>query len=81
MSKGTAKLSERINTAEFENQIQLKSYDKLVDRVSPQEGNLHTIQIISKYYYHCSMFKILLIREKININMELRGWIQHIVYS
>ena len=48
MSKGTEKLSERIHTVEFDNQNLLKSYDRLADRVSLQEGNLHTIQIMSK---------------------------------
>ena len=48
MPKGTEKLSERIHTVEFDNQNLLKSYDRLADRVSLQEGNLHTIQIMSK---------------------------------
>ena len=48
MSKGTEKLSERIHTVEFDNQNLLKSYDKLADRLSLQDGNLHAIQIMSK---------------------------------
>ena len=41
MSKGTAKLSERIHSVEFDNQNLFKSYDRLADRVFLQEGNLH----------------------------------------
>ena len=48
MSKSIEKLSERIHTVKFDNQNLLKSYDRLADRVSLQEGNLHTIQIMSK---------------------------------
>ena len=48
MSKGTEKLSEIVHTVEFYNQNLLKSYDRLADRVSLQEGNLYTIQIMSK---------------------------------
>ena len=47
-SKGTEKLSERIHTVKFDNQNLFKSYDRLADRLSLQEGNLHTIQIMSK---------------------------------
>ena len=43
MSKGTEKLSGRIQSVEFDNQNLLKSYDKLADRVSLQDGNLYTI--------------------------------------
>ena len=48
MSKGTEKLSERIHTVEFDNQNLLKSYDRLADRVSLQDGNLHAFQVKSK---------------------------------
>ena len=48
MSKHAEKLSERIHTFDFENQNLLKSYDKLADGISLQEGNLHTIQLIPK---------------------------------
>ena len=50
MSKDTEKLSERIHTVEFDNQnlLKKKSYDRLSDGVLLHEGNLHTIQIMSK---------------------------------
>ena len=48
MSMGTEKLSERIHTVEFDNQNLLKSFDRLADRASHQEGNLNTIQIMSR---------------------------------
>ena len=38
-------LSERICAVEFNNQNLLKSYDRLMDKVSLQEGNMHTIKI------------------------------------
>ena len=43
------KLSERIHTAEFDNQNLLKSYDRLADRVSLQDGNLHATQVMAKH--------------------------------
>ena len=48
MTKGTEKLSEIIHTAEFDNQSLLKGHNRLADRVSLQEGDLHTVQIMSK---------------------------------
>ena len=48
LQKGTEILSEKIHTVEIHNQNLLKSYDKLADRIFLKEGNLHTIQIISK---------------------------------
>ena len=45
---GNEKLSERIHIVETDNQNLLKSYGKIADRTSLQEGNLYTIQIISK---------------------------------
>ena len=48
MSKDTEKLSERIHTVEFDNQNLLKRYDRLADRVSLHDVNLHAIQIMSK---------------------------------
>ena len=48
MSKGTEKLSERIHTVEFDNQNLLKYYHRFADRVPVQEGNLCSIQIMSK---------------------------------
>ena len=48
MLKGAETLSERICAVEFNNQNLLKSYDRLMDKVSLQEGNMHTIKIMSK---------------------------------
>ena len=49
MSKCTEKLSESILTVEFDYQNLLQSYDRLTDKVSLQEINLHPIQIMSNY--------------------------------
>ena len=46
--KGTEKLAERIHNVEFDNKNLLKSYARLADKVSLQDGNLHAIQIMSK---------------------------------
>ena len=48
MLKGVETLSERIHAADFNNQNLLKSYDRLTDKVSLQEGNKYAINIISK---------------------------------
>ena len=48
MLKGAETLSERIHAADFNNQNLLKSYDKLTDKLSLQEGNKDAIKIISK---------------------------------
>ena len=48
MLKAAETLSERIRAAEFNNWNQLKSYDRLTNKVSLQEGNIHTIKIMSK---------------------------------
>ena len=47
LQKGTERLSERIHTAEIDNQNLFQSYDKLADRTFFQEGNLHSIRIIT----------------------------------
>ena len=48
LQNGTERLSEGIHTVEIDNRNLLKSYDKLSDRTSLQEGNQHAIQIIAK---------------------------------
>ena len=48
MLKGAAILSERICAAALNDWNLLKNYDTLMDKVSLQEGNKHTIKIISK---------------------------------
>ena len=50
LQKGTERLSEGIHTVEIDNMLNLfKSYCKLADKTSLQEGNLHTIQIITNF--------------------------------
>lgn len=48
MSKGAETLSERIHAVEFKNWNLLKCYDRLIDKVSLQEGNMHAIKIMYK---------------------------------
>ena len=48
LSVGTETLSERIKTAECDNWILSKGYDRLADRLSIQEGTIHAMKIISK---------------------------------
>ena len=48
MSKGSEKLSEIICAIEVNNWNLLKSYDRLTDKLSLQEGNMHAIKIMSK---------------------------------
>ena len=48
MIEGAETLSERIHTIECINQTLLKGYDRLTDRMSLQEGNMHAIKIMSK---------------------------------
>ena len=48
MSKGAEKLSERLHTVEFHNQNLLKIYNRITDKVSFQEDNMHAIQIMFK---------------------------------
>ena len=48
MTEGAETLSERIRIVECINQTLSKGYDRLADRMSFQEGNMHAIKIISK---------------------------------
>ena len=48
LSVGSETLSERIKTAECDNRILSKGYDRLADRLSIQEGTIHAMKIISK---------------------------------
>ena len=48
MTEGAETLSERIHTVECINQTLLKGFDRLTDRMSFQEGNIHAIKIMSK---------------------------------
>ena len=48
MLKDAEIICERIHAVELTNRNLLKSYDRLMDKVSLQEGNMHTITIMSK---------------------------------
>ena len=41
-------LTESIKTIECENQTLSKGYDRLIDRISIQEGTVHAMRIMSK---------------------------------
>ena len=47
-TEGTETLSERICAVKYINQSLLNSYERLMNKVSPQKGNMYTIKIISK---------------------------------
>ncbi|KAH0520307.1 Ubiquitin-protein ligase E3C [Microtus ochrogaster] len=48
LSVGTETLTERIKTAECDNRILSKAYDRLAERLSIQEGTVYAIKIMSK---------------------------------
>ena len=48
MMEGSKTLSERIQAFECINKNMLNSYDRLTYRVSLQEGNIYSIEIMSK---------------------------------
>ena len=48
MTVGAKTLFERIHTVEGINQTRSKRYDRLTDRMSLQEGNMHAVKIMSK---------------------------------
>ena len=47
-TEGAKILSERIRIVKCINQTLSKGYDRLTDRMSLQEGNMHAIKIMSK---------------------------------
>ena len=48
MTEGAEALSERIHTVQCINWTLSKGYDRLIDRMSPQKGNIHAMKIMSK---------------------------------
>ena len=48
MTMGAETLFERIHPVECFSQTMSKGYDRLIDRMSLQEGNMHAIKIMSK---------------------------------
>ena len=48
MTVNAETLAERIITIEWENQTLSKGYDRLIDRISIQEGTVHAMRIMSK---------------------------------
>ncbi|XP_049981111.1 endogenous retrovirus group K member 5 Gag polyprotein-like [Alexandromys fortis] len=48
LSEGTETLSQRIKSVEWENQLLSKAYDRVVERLSIQEGTVYAIKIMSK---------------------------------
>ena len=50
--EGAETLSERICAAEFNNRNLLNSHDKLTEKVSLQEGNMHTVKLCPRMRYY-----------------------------
>ena len=76
MTVGTETLFKRICSAECINQTLLKGYDRLIDRMSLQKGNVHAINIMSKDEILTLLDRICLKKIRRQKAQTRRDWLQ-----